>query len=55
MSWMHSNSRSRVSHLCPAHVDIPGYIALAGEGRCEDAVRLIRKDDPFPTACAPDL
>ncbi len=38
--------------LCPAHVDIPGYIALAGEGRCEDAIRLIRKDNPFPTACA---
>ena len=37
---------------CPAHVDIPGYIALAGEDRCEDAVRLIRKDNPFPTACA---
>ena len=38
--------------LCPAHVDIPGYIALAGQGRCADAVRLIRKDNPFPTACA---
>ena len=38
--------------LCPAGVDIPGYIALIGEGRCEDAVRLIRKDNPFPTACA---
>ncbi len=38
--------------LCPAGVDIPGYIALAGRGRCEDAVRLIRKDNPFPTACA---
>ena len=38
--------------LCPANVDIPGYIALAGEGRCADAVRLIRKDNPFPTACA---
>ena len=38
--------------LCPANVDIPGYIALAGAGRCEDAVRLIRKDNPFPTACA---
>ncbi len=38
--------------LCPANVDIPGYIALAGGGRCEDAVRLIRKDNPFPTACA---
>ncbi len=38
--------------LCPAGVDIPGYVALIGEGRCEDAVRLIRKDNPFPTACA---
>ena len=25
---------------------------LVGEGRCADAVRLIRKDNPFPTACA---
>ena len=38
--------------LCPAGVDIPGYMALVGEGRCADAVRLIRKDNPFPTACA---
>ena len=38
--------------LCPAGVDIPGYMALVGEERCADAVRLIRKDNPFPTACA---
>ena len=38
--------------LCPAGVDIPGYIALVKEGRSADAVRLIRKDNPFPTACA---
>ena len=38
--------------LCPAGVDIPGYISLVNEGRCADAVRLIRKDNPFPTACA---
>jgi len=38
--------------LCPAGVDIPGYIALVNEGRCADAVRLIRKDNPLPTACA---
>ncbi len=37
---------------CPARVDIPGYIALVGEKRYDDAVRLIRKDNPFPTACA---
>ncbi|MEG1433437.1 NAD(P)-binding protein [Eubacterium sp.] len=38
--------------LCPAGVDIPGYLALVGEGRHQDAVRLIRKDNPFVTACA---
>ena len=38
--------------LCPAHVDIPGYIALVREGRYADAIRLIRKDNPFPTSCA---
>ena len=36
---------------CPAHVDIPGYIALIHEGRYADAVKLIRKDNPMPAAC----
>ena len=38
--------------MCPAGVDIPGYIALVNAGRYEEAVRLIRKDNPFPAACA---
>ena len=38
--------------LCPAHVDIPGYIGLIAEGRVADAVKLIRKDNPWPIACA---
>lgn len=37
--------------LCPAHVDIPGYVSLVREGRYADAIRLIRKDNPFPTTC----
>ncbi len=37
--------------LCPAHVDIPGYIALVSVGRYGDAIQLIRKDNPFPTTC----
>ena len=40
-----------VAH-CPAGVDIPAYIALVEAGRYADAVRVIRKDNPFPTACA---
>ena len=34
--------------LCPAGVDIPGYIALVAAGRLQDAVKLIRKDNPWP-------
>ena len=29
-----------------------GYISLISAGRYADAIRLIRKDNPFPTACA---
>lgn len=36
---------------CPAGIDIPGYIALAAAGRYEDAYRLIRRDNPFPSVC----
>lgn len=38
--------------MCPAHVNVPGYIALVEEGRYGDAVNMVRKDNPFPTACA---
>ena len=38
--------------LCPAGVDIPGYVALVKNRRYADAVKLIRKDNPFPSACA---
>ena len=55
---LHGRCISGLSHpvpcvsTCPAHVDIPGYISLIRLGRYEDAVRLIRKDNPFPAACA---
>ncbi|PJG83323.1 NAD(P)-binding protein [Caviibacterium pharyngocola] len=38
-------------NMCPAHVDIPGYIAHIGDGNYADAIQLIRKDNPLPTAC----
>lgn len=38
--------------MCPAGVDVPGYIALIHEKRYADAVALIRKDNPFPVSCA---
>lgn len=38
--------------LCPAHVNVPAYVALAKAGDYAGAVGMIRKDNPFPTACA---
>lgn len=38
-------------NLCPAHVDIPGYIAHISDGNYAEAINLIRKDNPLPTAC----
>ena len=37
---------------CPAHINIPGYVALVGEGRYDDAVKLIIHDNPLPCVCA---
>lgn len=57
----HINSRKCVENvtqtvpcvtLCPAHVDVPGYIALIHAGDNEGAVMKIRERNPFPTACA---
>ena len=39
-------------NMCPAHVDIPAYIALIGNEDYAGAVNMIRKDNPLPTACA---
>ena len=33
---------------CPAHIAIQGYIKMAGDGRYADALKLIKKDNPFP-------
>jgi putative selenate reductase YgfK subunit len=36
---------------CPAGIDVPGYVTLIGEGRDDDAIELIRKDNLFPWVC----
>ena len=36
---------------CPAHVNIPGYVACIAAGRYADAVRVIRQTNPFPAVC----
>ena len=38
--------------LCPAHVDVPGYVALIKNKDYAGAINMIRDRNPFPTACA---
>ncbi len=36
---------------CPVHLAIQGYIKMAAEGRYEDALKLIKQDNPLPMIC----
>ncbi|MCI6514402.1 MAG: FAD-dependent oxidoreductase [Erysipelotrichaceae bacterium] len=36
---------------CPAHIAVQGYLQLAKEGRYEEALALIKKDNPLPAVC----
>ena len=36
---------------CPAHIAVQGYIRMAAEGHYMDALKLIKKENPFPTVC----
>lgn len=36
---------------CPAGLDIPSYVTLIGMGHDEEAIEIIREDNPFPWVC----
>lgn len=36
---------------CPAHIAVQGYLKLAAQGRYQDALALIKKENPFPAVC----
>ncbi len=36
---------------CPVHLSVQGYIKMAAEGRYEDALALIKQDNPLPMIC----
>ena len=36
---------------CPAHVAVQGYIKMAAQGRYQDALSLIKKNNPLPAVC----
>jgi len=36
---------------CPAHVSIQGFIALMGQGKYHEALKLFKQEHPFPGSC----
>ena len=36
---------------CPAHIAVQGYLKLAAQGRYQEALALIKKENPFPAVC----
>ncbi|MCQ2486322.1 MAG: FAD-dependent oxidoreductase [Clostridia bacterium] len=36
---------------CPAHIAVQGYLKMAHEGRYDEALELIKKENPFPAVC----
>ena len=44
----HEEVTNPCSYACPAHVDVPRYVRLCGEGRFAEALAVIREKVPFP-------
>jgi len=36
---------------CPTHISVQGYVALIAAGKYKEALKLIKKDNPFPIVC----
>ena len=36
---------------CPAGIDVPSYVALIAQGKYQEALDLIREDNPLPAIC----
>ena len=47
----HPTGTSPCKSACPAHLAVQGYVKMAAQGRYEEALELIRQDNPFPAVC----
>jgi NADH-quinone oxidoreductase subunit F len=43
--------RSPCQHTCPVGMDIPSYVALVRAGRIDDAYKVLKRTNPFPSIC----
>jgi len=44
--------RAPCQSACPAHVDVPGFVSLVGEGRYAEALLLHRERNPLAAICS---
>ena len=47
----HESGTAPCKTACPAHIAIQGYLKMAAQGRYEEALALIKKENPFPAVC----
>jgi len=47
----HKTGTAPCKSACPAHVPIQGYLKMAKEGRYDEALALIKLENPFPAIC----
>ena len=47
----HRTGSSPCKAACPAHVPVQGYLKMAKEGRYDEALALIKRENPFPAIC----
>jgi NADH-quinone oxidoreductase subunit F len=43
--------KSPCQHICPVSMDAPAYIALIRAGRIDDAYKILKRTNPFPSVC----
>ena len=36
---------------CPIHTNVRGYVAAIAKGDAEEAIRIVRQVNPFPSVC----
>ncbi|MEN6321373.1 MAG: FAD-dependent oxidoreductase [Syntrophaceae bacterium] len=36
---------------CPVHINVQGYVGLAANGKYQEALKLIKEENPFPAIC----
>ena len=47
----HDTGTAPCKTACPAHIAVQGYLKMAAQGRYEEALALIKKENPFPAVC----